>query len=122
MQRRYYRVTDGTDEVPNNMVAIWLRERHAANPDLGPLYTEVAYWYVEVEQDRVVREVGFAANGRPILGAPMGRNPGTWTTIPLNFGGREGPAIDSEAFLQSWDGVVVRLGPLMSTQAEAESS
>ncbi len=120
MEKRYYRVTDGTDEVPNNILAFWLRQRHAANPDLDQIYTEVAYWFVEVEKYRVIREVGFGAEGEPILAAPLGRNPGTWTTIELNFVGREGPAIDEASFLRGWESAVARLKPTISPQAEDE--
>jgi hypothetical protein len=48
-----------------------------ANPDLEPLYEHVRHWWLEVDDEGVVRrEVGFDGAGRAIAAAPSGQQSG----------------------------------------------
>jgi hypothetical protein len=48
-----------------------------ANPDLEPLYEHVRHWWLEVDDEGVVRrEVGFVGAGRAIAAAPSGQQSG----------------------------------------------
>jgi hypothetical protein len=55
-----------------------------ANPDFELLYSEVRWWYLEVDGKggRVIREIGFQGQGKPIVVGPFGRNYGVWTDSP----------------------------------------
>lgn len=118
--KHYHRVTDGSEKIPNNLVAGMLRFLHARNPDLEPLYAEVVFWHVEVDGDRIVREVGFTPDDEPILAAPVGRNPGTWTILAFNFDDRCGPVIDAESFHRGWHEAVGKMTPIIQNQTEPE--
>jgi hypothetical protein len=112
----YLRVTDGSESIPDNLLAGMLRCRHDGNPDFAHLYPAVKFWYVEADRGRVLREVGFAelvgADGGfvPVVFGPHGRNPGLWTTLELGCSRqRDGLEVTREAFEAAWDRARQRL-------------
>ncbi|MBX9622742.1 MAG: hypothetical protein K2X82_02915 [Gemmataceae bacterium] len=108
----YRRLTDGAERRPG-LVAAMLWPRRQANPDFADLYPRVSHWLVEVDQGRVVREVGLAAlvgaagGSTPIVLGPWDRNPGLWTGFELPIGRED--EIDAAGFEAAWDRLAVYL-------------
>ncbi|MBN2292438.1 MAG: hypothetical protein JXM70_08440 [Pirellulales bacterium] len=103
MALHYYELNDGSDEVPNNLLAGMLRCRHSCNPDFEKHYPYVTKWYVEIDTAKalVTREIGLNDSGCPIVLGPFGRNDGLWTGLD-GISGRDAPRISKVAFEEAW--------------------
>jgi hypothetical protein len=78
------------------------------NPDHERFYHHVRKWFLELDDSGVpVREIGLDSEGRPLFGAPDGRNPGFWTDNPEAFEDQLSP-ISAEEFETFWH--AVRIG------------
>lgn len=106
----YVELTDGSEEIPNNLLAIMLRQRHCFNPDFASQYASVVKWHLEVDQGAVLREIGLTADGRPVAIGPFGRNDGLWGSIPCTFGSPHEPRVDPGMFQKNWDLLASELG------------
>jgi len=74
---------DGRSEKPGPIWRVLSLILPKANPDFEDLYREVGYWFLEVENEKIVREIGFSKQGAPIVIGPYGRNFGMWTDSPI---------------------------------------
>jgi len=74
----------------------------AANPDFESAYSNVAYWYLEIEDSKPMREVGFDSEGKPIVIGPHGRNWGLWTDSPITLEASEYPTVSPAEFESAW--------------------
>jgi len=53
-----------------------------ANPDFEDKYDQVVEWWLEIDDDGVVRrEIGFDSLAQPLVGAPIGENEGIFTEL-----------------------------------------
>lgn len=75
--------TAGWSEKPGPIWRVLSLILPKANPDFEDLYREVSYWFLEVENEKIVREIGFSKHGEPIVIGPYGRNFGMWTDSPI---------------------------------------
>ena len=73
-----------------------------ASPDYDRKSDDVAYWLVEVEDGRAEREIGFDAQGEPILHAPTDRNMGLWTDSDREFVVDDYQKVDAQKFDLLW--------------------
>ncbi|HET9504188.1 MAG TPA: hypothetical protein VFO93_11650 [Hymenobacter sp.] len=76
-----------------------------ASPDYDRRAGDVAYWLVEVEDGRAEREIGFNAQGKPILHAPTDRNMGLWTDSDREFAVSEFETVAATEFERFWAAV-----------------
>lgn len=72
------------------------------SPDYDKKSDDVAYWLVEVEAGRAVREIGFDAQGEAILHAPTDRNMGLWTDSDREFAVDDYQTVDAQEFDLLW--------------------
>ncbi|QKG56876.1 hypothetical protein GKZ68_09705 [Hymenobacter sp. BRD128] len=72
------------------------------SPDYGKKSDDVAYWLVEVEDGRAEREIGFDAQGEPILHAPTDRNMGLWTDSDREFLVDDYQIVEAQEFNLLW--------------------
>src|SRR5713226_9112487 len=108
----YYRqTTDGSDQIPDNLLAGMLRCLHGQNLDFQHLYPYVAKWLLEVEEGHVIREIGIDKNEAAIVLGPLGRNRGLWPNLTVGFGERDGLPVDKEIFEEHWEQVYRKLAP-----------
>jgi hypothetical protein len=74
-----------------------------ANPDNERLYPQVRKWYLELDDSAVpVREIGVDADGRPLFGAPNGRNFGFWTDSSEPFEKEKLTPVSADEFERLW--------------------
>jgi hypothetical protein len=104
----YIEITDNSENIPNNLLACVLRQRHALNPDFRAAYLEVVKWYLEVENGRPTREIGLNRDGAPIAIGPFGRNDGLWGGFFGVINERDGEPIDKELFERLWNELATR--------------
>jgi hypothetical protein len=106
MPLQYFELNDGSDKVPNNLLACMLRMRCECNPDFQASYASVARWYVEFDpvQRVVLREVGLNSQGFPVTLGPFGRNDGFWTGVStgINIDARRALQIEIATFEADW--------------------
>ena len=84
----------------------------AANPDFEQSYPEARIWWVELDDKQVPsREIGFDAEGKPIVLAPFGRNYGFMvdTSTPWTDAGEECPEA-KQRFQSTWEELATSLG------------
>lgn len=73
------------------------------SPDQERFYPLVRKWCLEIDDSGVpMREIGLDAEGRPLFGAPNGRNYGFWTDSPKTFQPSELNGIPAEEFERLW--------------------
>lgn len=104
MTVQYFELDDGSQAVPDNLLAAMLRRRYDCNPDFEHVYATVTRWWAEVDVARglVLREVGFDACGQAVVLAPFGRNSGLWTGVSAEFGFNPSPTIEKSTFEATW--------------------
>jgi hypothetical protein len=118
MALSYRETTDGSEEIPGNLLAGMLRCLHAQNLDFEHIYPNVSNWLVEIQDGRVIREVGINKQGEPIVVGPLGRNGGLWTNLTIRFSERDGLPIDQKVFDENWMQAYEKLTPLVKPKPE----
>jgi hypothetical protein len=78
------------------------------NPDFDAAYEYVVDWWLEVDENNVVRrEIGFDSSGNVIAAAPLGENHGIFTDIQSAPDGL-GPEVQAVAFQAKWQEISER--------------
>lgn len=83
---RYVRLSDSSREQRSSGKALVMKVLSGvlplANPDFEDKYEQVIEWWLEIDDDGVVRrEIGFDSLGKPLVGAPIRENEGIFTDL-----------------------------------------
>ena len=83
---RYVRLSDSDRDKESRGKALVMkvlsRVLPLANPDFEDKYDQVTEWWLEIDDDGLVRrEIGLDSLGKPLVGAPIGDNEGIFTEL-----------------------------------------
>ena len=74
----------------------------SANPDFGPEYRSLSYWYLEITDSKPTREIGFDWHGEPIVLVPFRANYGVWTDSPVSLDPSDYQSVTRSTFEAAW--------------------
>jgi hypothetical protein len=103
MESQFIRIENFDEWEPPGMLArVLARLLPHANPDFESVFPRVRCWWLELRNGTPVREIGFSADGLPLVLGPFKDNRGFWTDSPVLLDAAGYAHVGAEEFERQW--------------------